>query len=525
MRFVPDHLSLFACVFACNVLAHTAAAQTSQTAQPESRPTTASPQIQERIDSALTASAQGGYQDAVKQYEATLAEVSLDAPTRAQVSLAYAQLLESELPTDSGTTGTSGTSGDSTRLAKAAELYQTALQTGNPAQRQLARNNLGTLQLRRGDYADALVTLRQLDLSSESDRRFVYEYNLGRALALTGNHAAALQLYMSVLKSQPAFAPAREAATQLLASERLFQADVAAALGRQLIAAGQAAAAIETLHTLLEAHRGGPTEPLLPVLVRAYVGALITPAEFAKSEIPFLERISSTSLPSAYAREITLAVVGELPVITRALEAERWFPLWFDRHPADLSALLKHVADVYLRSGRHALALARYGAAWALDPGNGEAAVYAAMLLQDRPELDREQRALKLLLDDVFSTKAGYRAKQDWPNSLRMHLVLGAIFERLEQWGPETSPRTAAFQYRLALDAEQKILKENPSFGRSPGLYVKLGNAYLHLTPPKRDLARSQFLNAAGVFAETGRAEEAEDARKRADAAVAPRQH
>ena len=114
-------------------------------------------------------------------------------------------------------------------------------------------------------------------------------------------------------------------------------------------------------------------------------------------------------------------------------------------------------------------------AAWLFDSGNGESAVYAAMTVRDHPEVDEQHRVLDLLIENIFADKMAYIRGEDWPNSLRMHMVLGNIFEQLGKWGPETDSHTAAFQFKAAIADEQRIRAKDKTFSPSPGLYTKLG--------------------------------------------------
>ena len=61
-----------------------------------------------------------------------------------------------------------------------------------------------------------------------------------------------------------------------------------------------------------------------------------------------------------------------------------------------------------------------------------------------------------------------------------MHFVLGSIFERDGQWGAEDEPRSAIFQWTLALKAEEKVHELDPKHEdpRAPGLHRSLAQAY-----------------------------------------------
>jgi tetratricopeptide (TPR) repeat protein len=464
-----------------------------------------------QLRTADLAQASGEFAAATAAYESALQTAGPDDPlTRAQISIAYGQTLEAWARADPA---------QLSQLTRASELYRSALETGTSDQRQLARNNLGTLMLRQRQYENALQMLAAIDLNSEPpERRFVYEYNLGRALELNDRSDEAFDRYLNVVKAQPAFTPARDAALQMLKKQRPVNVDHADALGTMLIENGQPEAGAVVARALLPITASEATAiRLFRVLLRSYAAMPIDPVAFQRAEVPFLQSLNGSGRIHALALEIARAVTDrDLRVITASYQSIELFPGWFRNRPGELALLLKGVGDTYRRAGNYRQALARYAAAWALDRGNGEPAVYAAMLINDQPAIDPGRRVLDLLLEDIFASKADFIAAEDWPNSLRMHLVLGTIFEKLGQWGPEGNSHTAIFQWRAALDDERRILARDPSFGRSPGLYIKLGEAYLKLAVPQPQRAREQFVSAASAYEETGRSDEANGMRERA---------
>ena len=459
------------------------------------------------IQQAQAARVSGRFQEALTVYEAALQKTA-DRDAHAEVSIAMAQTLESWVQ-EAGST----TPENEQRLSRAAALYQGALESGPQPRRQLARNNLGTVLLQQRRFAEAVTVLERLDFSLEPERQFLYDYNLGRALELAGRQKEAFTRYLASVHLNPAFAPTREAAGQMLLAERPINVANVEALATALISRGQPSGAAGLVRSALRAGDAGAAERLLRVLMRAWVGMAIELEPFARDEVPFLRSLPESA--GRWTREIERAVLDpELPLVTRALEGEELFPVWTNDYAPELAALLKHSGDVYRRTERYLAAASRYGAAWAIDRGNSEAALFAAMLLQEHKELDPRGRLLNLLIEDVFQAKSAFRSRRDWPNSLRLHLVLGSIFETMGRWGPENDARTALFQWRAALDAETQIRREDKSFTPSPGLYLKLGECYLRLG--RRQQARQHFSEAAKAFEQTGRLEEASVARQSA---------
>ena len=364
------------------------------------------------------------------------------------------------------------------RLGTAETYYRQVIADGTPAQQRIARNNLGTLLLKRQAAADALPVLQGIDLAADPDKRFAYEYNLGRALEQTGHPSDAFAHYLASIGAQPTFAPAREAAIGLLQSQSMTGRK-AGELCDLLMTKGQPASAAAVARALLPKASSADGTLLLNSLMRAWVATSIDMNTFKHVEVPFLESLTAPRVREQ-ARDVNRAMFDAgLPVVPNRYEGRQVFPGWaHEQETRGFAVFLKYTGDLYSSSSPRQ-ALARYVAAWLFDSSNGESAVYAAMTVRDHPEVDEQHRVLDLLIENIFADKMAYIRGEDWPNSLRMHLVLGNIFEQLGKWGPETDSHTAAFQFKAAIDDERRIRAKDKTFSPSPGLYAKLG-AGLH---------------------------------------------
>lgn len=465
-----------------------------------------------KVQIAREAQSAGRFGDATKAYDAALADLGGDdAAARAQISLAYAQTLERW--TDTTKTGIAP---PPDRLARAEALYRASIATGTPAQQGLARNNLGTLQLRQGKYDAAVETLQAIDPDAAPSERFAYDYNLGRALELSGRRPEAFDHYLQSMRQEASFGPARTAAVALLLDSKTPMGKDAGRLGDLLLAQGRPEATSDLAHTLLSKGPAGDVPLLLGLLMRSYIAQSIDLGRFEKIEVPFLDGLEKEGRANGLARDIDVAMLdpGLKPVV-RAYQRGAVFKAWgSERDPADFAALLKYAGDLYARTGNFGQALARYATAWTFDHANGEPAVYCALTIRDHPEVDRNHLVLNALIEGIFAEKGDFIRAEDWPNSLRMHLVLGSIFEQLGQWGPESNSHTVAFQYQAALADERRILATDKTFSRSPGLYAKLAECYLKLDRPAD--ARAQFVQAAKAFAASGRKDAAAEMEARA---------
>src|SRR6187397_687598 len=147
-------------------------AQPAPARTPSARPYPAA--VEDRLKGARDALANGDFAAADQAYEGALREAAASGATaQAQVRLMHAQGIERWVAADAS---------QAARLSTAETYYRQVIADGSPAQQRIARNNLGTLLLKKQAAADALPVLQGIDLAADPDKRFAYEYNLGRAL-------------------------------------------------------------------------------------------------------------------------------------------------------------------------------------------------------------------------------------------------------------------------------------------------------------------------------------------------------
>ena len=272
-------------------------------AQPKSLPYPAP--VAERLKAARDAQAAGDFTAAEHAYGAAREAASSAGPEgQAQVSLMYAQGIERWVAADRS---------QARRLSTAETLYRQVIADGTPAQQGLARNNLGTLLLRRQQQGEALTVLQGIDLAADPDKRFAYEYNLGRAFEQTDHPEDAFKHYLASINAQPTFAPAREAAIGLLKTQAPVGAK-AKALWDALVANGQPAPAADVARALLPKATGSDGPVLLDLLLRVYVSMSIDLVSFQKREIPFLSSLAGDRILQQ-SRDVVRAMADEkLPV-------------------------------------------------------------------------------------------------------------------------------------------------------------------------------------------------------------------
>jgi hypothetical protein len=132
-------------------------------------------------------------------------------------------------------------------------------------------------------------------------------------------------------------------------------------------------------------------------------------------------------------------------------------------------------------AARHALA--RYSAAFVLDPHNGDAAVYAfSTLSEHREDLQKDGDLLERLRRTIFGGKndlySHASSRDDWQAIYRCHLVLAGIAEtQNDKWGPPDRAYSVIFQLSRAQKVEKEHLREGPE-PPAAWLDARLGFAY-----------------------------------------------
>ncbi len=393
----------------------------------------------------------GNYTDAVTGFEQAkgIAHVSSDAKAEAESSLNLARAIDLSRGKDGL---------DETRLHRLESAYRDAVQLGDVSQRAAAHNGWATTLLREGDAADAVQQLNAIDLPQvEPARRAVYRYNLAMANERLGNWEQAYNSYIAAIADKPEYQSASEAAFRLLHSRPEPHINEAVKLSETLLSKGQTASAERYTKQYLDLWAKAPgSQRLLAALLEYYAVA---------------------------------------PLTLETLQTQEWSYL---QHLAAMAGLLKRTGDLFREAGKFREALARYSAAWAL-AGDSEAALYAASLLHEQRQLiDSNGQLFDHLVQGIFEVKGIQYSKQDWPNILRLHTILGTIFEQEKKWGSESDSHSAIFQWRHAIDAEEQVRRADPTFPRSPMLYLKLANAYRETG--HSSVALDLYLSAADAF-------------------------
>jgi tetratricopeptide (TPR) repeat protein len=467
---------------------------------------------------ATAARSRGDYDTALVHFNAVLRGPadSLDRSERTRALLGKAQTCEAIAWSDKSR---------AFWLDSAKATYARVIETGDAGSRTLALNNLGVMYVRQGNPAAAVEALKRVPSSSlPQSQAPLYRYNLARAYEATGDTLGALGEYRAAALGAPRFGDAVEGTYRTLLQVSPPPIRDAIAVTNALVDSGRAGvAAAQGMRCLSKWGDDAAAQDLLAAVLRAYARDGVT-----LDGLPQVNELG-TQFPDLgpIVREVSFAFHARFkPVFAPGVLME-YFPHWSGRRERQqaFAELLVAIGDAYARGvareqGRQApdslAALARYTAAFELDPRNTDAALKVIGQFHSHPnELDPHGDLIERMTDILFESKGVQYHEHQWLNIIRMHLVLASIFEQQGRWGPPGDSHTAVFQLEHAVQVDRIAHEEGFSPPPSPGVNERLAVAYLHLKRP-RD-AWGSFLNAAAGFVALNDRESAEAAVKGAD--------
>lgn len=345
-------------------------------------------------------------------------------------------------------------------LQKARELEESVKRLGNPAQAQAAVNALGVIYLRLAMFSEALEVLQQIDFQHvEPGARPLYLYNLGRAYELDHQPNDAMRFYLQAIEAQAEFTPATEGALRVVSSAS-FSVDPSKA------------------------------DQLLVTMVRKYAD---DPKNIDWKQLQSLE--GATPFWKEGLAELRKAYAGEFSATDPGM-AQSIFPAWSasGERSRPFSLLLVQIGEMIQRKasgwagepentqvlmginpgerlGRRALSY--YLAAWGLDPGNGSAALRAAVIIDQHPTLQGVYAPILLKQSQDVSPEFQKRDSQQF--SL-FHQTVGEIQSRSQRCGSREDSSTPFYHYEQALALEKRA-QESPSssvpdLAQSPGAQI-----------------------------------------------------
>ena len=459
-----------------------------------------------KLEEARLAEAGGQFESALQIYDSARKEAQAagDKAVEADAALNCARVLEIWASIDPS---------QKARLPEALQAYGDASRVGTPAQKLSAGISRSSLLLHLERSAEAVQVFRQMDFSAaDPSRRYYYETRFAQSLERNGDKQEAFSRYLNAVNQRPSYRPAVEGASRILLDSSPPRTADALSLGRLLLSSKQTDLAGPQIRLFLAQWAAEPDgQRLLALLLQYYVVASLSPPEFQKTEREFLAKVGgrAPSLRRAI-EDIERAYSGSLAPQLDPNAVRQLFPAWATGgwQESIFSSTLKNIGDYYDREEQPAPALSSYFAAWAVDMTNTDAALYAATTLRDHTkELDPQGRVFDGLVDSFFSAKGVLYQKKDWPNILRMHLVLAEIFERDGKWGKESDTHSVIFQLNQAEMMEKRVREASPEFPPSPGLHQRLGNAYQQTG--RNAEAWEQYVTAAEGFVQYSNADQA----------------
>ncbi|MBV8517025.1 MAG: hypothetical protein JO197_06415 [Acidobacteria bacterium] len=431
---------------------------------------------------------------AASQFKAAV-EVAKTPEDRVRATFAYIDALKGA-QTNAGL--------DPAAAGQVEAAYQKALKDAQGMLSFKAHNDYAVFLLDRGDHARAQQIFADgvKDCDSVSQKTAArYRYNFALSQARSGQMEPALATYRRALENDPTLEPASNAAFNIV-NELGPQRGAAEAVDliELLIDRNQLGEAEKRITQALDPARGewqqqsAPMEKLVRLFAR-WAAKNDNASETVKTLLPPLIAAAANGGEAARERAAELQGLWERSDLPLSFEsnAELLFPHWPSAEERnDLSHLAMIAADDWelANSGQ---AMARYIVAWQLDPANVDAIVYCAALLDLRDPSPEREALFDSMITALFESKRA--AADDHQALLRLHMVLGSIFEKRGQWGSLTDPRSAAFQYWSAFHEYESLRASEADAPVYPGVHANLGAAYQHIGMAPE--AWQQYVSAA----------------------------
>ncbi len=471
-----------------------------------------SPKARARIDQAAREAAVKDQAAAKQRYERAKSAAPQGAVADPKTALDYGRSVER----------LAAVSGDDAKLKEAEQVYVEALRASPADQAWLARYRLGQVRLKQDDPDGAVAEYQRIDVTKvDETERFKVSFGYAQALERSAETKAsgsdrnnlkldAYRQYRAAFDAQPDFTQAAENAMGVLA-ELDRPNDVAEFIDFAL-SKNRKSIAEKELPSALSRWRDDPQgKRVLASLVRYYAAASTTPGQYLSGEGDFTmgraflrETVPPGSRLAQAADQITRAFTPDWRPWADSSEVRRIFSEWSceDWSRSSMSQLLQSIGEHYGRVADPTRSAAAYSAAWGLDRLNIAAAVATAgVLLRYSSDIDPRGRLLDRLVEAAFVEKGEFYATGDWPNILKMHVLLGTIFESLERWDGGGADN-ALFQWTNAAIAAQRLSAPQP-LSSVAGVFGGLAHTQMELGD--RSAAIKNYLIAGeAVKAETG---------------------
>jgi tetratricopeptide (TPR) repeat protein len=381
------------------------------------------------------------------------------------------------------------------RASKAEALYTSALSQGEGDLKLKTHNDFGVFLLRHGLVDKAATVLAQIEDASWSgpdgpSLRARYLYNYGQALERSHHPADAYSRYLEAIRLDPEFELTREAANRLAnqpspPNGRPFP-DPTLPLTKALLTQNrlpEAGSSLLRLASQPDRLRTENPEGFVDLLVQYLTNAQVDPEQFDRRWKASVVNLQG-ALPSPATErleEIRNGYTAALGVEFHPGAATATFKAWSDADRVrPFSNFLKMVGDAYASRGNLRSSLERYSQAVSLDPTNSAAALFLTNLLVEySSQLDPQGTLLYQWTEQSRGAEEKTHSPSDLKHYVHLHSLLGTHFEREKVWGPEANPQTALFQWRQAVQTQEKIAAIDPGeVAPKASLYEHLGSTY-----------------------------------------------
>ena len=430
-------------------------------------------------------------------------------------------------------------SNDRQKLTDVLRLYDKLHSDAAPMQKTQAAMNRAALHMRLGNpkkAAELLLNPEECDWSTvDQSQQFLLNYNVGRALDQDKTDSErALKFYGKALSQKPQFSLAASKICDLVISDNTLSSESLDEQVNLLVSTKQSEEVSRLGWHLFE--RGGEANQTgamngLSILLTGWSMTIESGESFLKAESERLVQLKESFIGPEFERDIMRLVQGELAVEVATLENGRHSQLsgineviaGADteqvRLKVALSALTFAIADGFATQSAMTTdptaaranvqaALTRNIVAFGLDPQNTDAArslVWCLSRVEEMNPTEINEDLRNQVIYSLLKEKEGILDKKnmeisDWQNLLKIHMLLGHLFQSQGIWVAADSRLSATFHWEEARQNEIELnrrLTDNLQQW-TPALHENLGTCYF--MSDRIAEAVASFLNACDFF-------------------------
>lgn len=426
---------------------------------------------------------------------------------------------------------------DQQKLSATLRLYEGIPADAAPQQKAQATMNRAALYMKLQDpqkAANLLLDQEQFDWSTiDSSQHFLLNYNVGRALDEDQKSERAFEYYEKSLKLNPRFNLAASKISDLALSDKSLSSESLDKSVALLISTKHPQEVTRLGWGLIEREEKDRQRAIqgLSVLLIGWSKSFESSGAFLKTEGERLSNIGKSLIGPDVERDLRKLAQGELSVDVEALQRGNHRELAGingviaesgrerDRLKTAVSQFTFAIADWMATQSAFATdpivvsnlaqgALARSMVAFGLDPDNTDvprSLIWSLVRLEKLEQNSKNDVNMDLVVRELLNRKEVLKYKEskspvDWQNLLKIHMLLGELFQSKKIWTAADEYRSATFHWEEARRDEQELNRLLPEERQQwhPALHENLAICYA--SSDRKPDAVSSWLVACGFY-------------------------